>query len=91
LDRLDLRLLAALLAGLSIGWVGLLQAATVLSIGDGDTIRVMEGGKPITVRPSCIDPPEMAQAPDGINARSYLQSWLKLGSSVTLRPQTVDR
>ncbi len=56
LDRLDLRLLAALLAGLSIGWVGLLQAATVLSIGDGDTIRVMEGGKPITVRPACIDP-----------------------------------
>jgi endonuclease YncB( thermonuclease family) len=33
----------------------------------------------------------MAQAPDGANARSYLQSRLRLGSSVTLRPQTVDR
>ncbi|MFZ0407124.1 MAG: thermonuclease family protein [Cyanobium sp.] len=33
----------------------------------------------------------MAQAPDGANARSYLQTRLRLGSSVTLRPQTVDR
>jgi hypothetical protein len=31
----------------------------------------------------------MAQAPDGANARSYLQSRLRLGSSVTLRPQTI--
>jgi endonuclease YncB( thermonuclease family) len=27
--------------------------ATVLSIGDGDTIRVLEDGKPITVRLAC--------------------------------------
>jgi hypothetical protein len=33
----------------------------------------------------------MAQAPDGADARSYLQSRLRLGSSVTLKPQTVDR
>jgi len=65
--------------------------ATVLSIGDGDTIRVMEGGKRLTVRLACIDAPEMAQAPDGFNARRYLQSRLRLGSSVTLRPKTVDR
>ena len=65
--------------------------ATVLSIGDGDTIRVQQGGKRITIRLACIDAPELAQAPDGVNARSYLQSRLQLGSSVTLRPQTVDR
>jgi endonuclease YncB( thermonuclease family) len=65
--------------------------ATVLSIGDGDTIRVQQGQQRITIRLACIDAPEMAQAPDGANARSYLQSRLRLGSSVTLRPQTVDR
>ncbi|MEA5414373.1 thermonuclease family protein [Synechococcus sp. BA-132 BA5] len=65
--------------------------ATVLSIGDGDTIRVQQSGKRITIRLACIDAPEMAQAPDGANARRYLQSRLRLGSSVTLRPQTVDR
>ena len=67
------------------------QRATVLSIGDGDTIRVLQGEQRITVRLACIDAPEMAQAPDGANARSYLQSRLRLSSSVTLRPQTVDR
>ncbi|MGL6134906.1 MAG: thermonuclease family protein, partial [Prochlorococcaceae cyanobacterium] len=66
--------------------------ATVLSIDDDDTIRVQQGGKRITIRLACIDAPEMAQAPNGANARSYLQSRLRLGSSVTLRPQTtVDR
>ena len=65
--------------------------ATVLSIGDGDTIRVQQGQQRLTIRLACIDAPEMAQAPDGANARSYLQSRLRLGSSVTLRPQTVDR
>ncbi|WP_216904468.1 thermonuclease family protein [Synechococcus sp. CCY 9618] len=44
----------------------------------------------MTVRLACIDAPEMAQAPDGANARRYLQSRLRLGSSVTLRPQTLD-
>jgi micrococcal nuclease len=31
--------------------------ATVLSIGDGDTIRVRMNGKPITVRQACIAAP----------------------------------
>ena len=65
--------------------------ATVLSIGDGDTIRVQQGQQRLTIRLACIDAPEMAQSPDGANARRYLQSRLRLGSSVTLRPQTVDR
>ena len=66
-------------------------AATVISIGDGDTIRVLQGQQRLTIRLACIDAPEMAQAPDGANARRYLQTRLRLGSSVMLRPQTVDR
>ena len=64
---------------------------TVLSIGDGDTIRVQQGAKRITIRLACIDAPEMAQAPDGAKARSYLQSRLRVGSSVTIKTKTVDR
>ena len=88
---------AALIAGWCSGFsVGLAKAeqqarATVLSIGDGDTIRVQQGAKQLTIRLACIDAPEMAQAPDGANARPYLQSRLRLGSSVTLKAQTVDR
>ena len=65
--------------------------ATVYSIGDGDTIRVLQGQQRLTIRLACIDAPEMAQAPDGANAQRYLQTRLRLGSSVMLRPQTVDR
>jgi endonuclease YncB( thermonuclease family) len=88
---------AALIAGWCSGFsVGLAKAeqqahATVLSIGDRDTIRVQQGAKRITIRLACIDAPEMAQAPDGANARRYLQTRLRLGSSVTLKAQTVDR
>jgi len=80
--------MAATSSGTFAGPVG---RATVLSIGDGDTIRVLQGQQRITIRLACIDAPEMAQAPDGANARSYLQSRLRLGSSVTLSTQTVDR
>jgi endonuclease YncB( thermonuclease family) len=31
--------------------------ATVLSIGDGDTLRVSRQGLPITIRLACIDAP----------------------------------
>lgn len=36
---------------------------TLLSIVDSDTIRVGQSGRPITVRLTCIDPPERAQSP----------------------------
>ncbi len=62
----------------------------MLSIGDGDTIRVLEGGRRITLRLACIDAPEMAQAPYGEQARRDLQSRLRIGNNVRLIPQTVD-
>jgi endonuclease YncB( thermonuclease family) len=65
--------------------------ATVISVGDGDTIRVRMNGKPITVRLACIDAPEMAQRPYGQNARQYLQQRLPVGSTVTLDEKTTDR
>ena len=92
---MDRRCLLSLAACAALAWPPGVSAqgvrTTVLSIGDGDTIRVQQGAKRLTIRLACIDAPEMAQAPDGANARSYLQSRLRLGSSVTLRPQTVDR
>jgi endonuclease YncB( thermonuclease family) len=62
----------------------------VLSIGDGDTIRVRQGGRAITVRLACIDAPEMAQHPYGQQARSYLQQRLPIGREVTLDVKTTD-
>ena len=94
---LSLRPLAALLLAMAsttasqAALAGPEIRAAVLSIGDGDTIRVLQGQQRLTIRLACIDAPEMAQAPDGANARRYLQTRLRLGSSVTLRPQTVDR
>ena len=65
--------------------------ATVLSIGDGDTIRVSRQGLPITIRLACIDAPEMSQSPYGQQSRSYLQTRLAKGREVTILPHTTDR
>jgi len=88
-------LLLAVAMTMAVGYPGAVAGPEVrpkvLSIGDGDTIRVQQGQQRITIRLACIDGPEMAQAPDGAKARNYLQTRLRLGSSVTLGPQTVDR
>ena len=63
----------------------------VLSIGDGDTIRVRQGGRAITVRLACIDAPETAQSPWGQQAQRYLQQRLPIGRTVTLDVKTTDR
>ncbi|MFM7514247.1 MAG: thermonuclease family protein [Cyanobium sp.] len=65
--------------------------AKVVSVGDGDTIRVRMSEKPITVRLACIDAPETAQRPYGQNARLYLQQRLPVGSAVQLDEKTTDR
>ena len=35
--------------------------ANVISIGDGDTLRVREGSRTLNVRLACIDAPETSQ------------------------------
>ena len=67
------------------------SAATVLSIGDGDTISVLERGQKLKVRLACIDAPETAQSPYGMTSRNQLKALLPLGSNVSLRVQAVDR
>ena len=66
-------------------------AATVLSVGDGDTLRVVDDGKRLTIRMACIDAPETAQGPYGAASRQRLQELAPVGSVVTLRPQTIDK
>ena len=62
-------------------------AATVLSVGDGDTLRVVDGGKRLTIRLACIDAPETAQRPYGAASPQRLQELAPVGSVVTLRPR----
>ncbi|MDA0291022.1 MAG: thermonuclease family protein, partial [Cyanobacteria bacterium] len=65
----------------------------VLSIGDGDTIRVTSpsGTNKTTVRLACIDAPETSQAPYGNDARQALQAQLPIGTEVGLRTKATDR
>jgi endonuclease YncB( thermonuclease family) len=65
--------------------------ARVVSIGDGDTIRVRHGAKVETIRLACIDAPEMAQVPYGDQSRRYLQTRLRLEQEVTIHPLNSDR
>ena len=81
---------AALLLLVPLWQVGAL-GTTILSIGDGDTIRVLHVGKALTVRLACIDAPESAQAPYGQQARTYLQQRLPIGREVSLDIKTSDR
>jgi len=67
------------------------MAATVLSIGDGDSISVLERGQKLKVRLACIDAPETAQNPYGMASRNQLKALLPVGSTVNLRFQAVDR
>ena len=53
-------------------------AATVLSIGDGDSISVLERGKKLKVRLACIDAPETAQSPYGMASRNQLRPCCRL-------------
>jgi len=68
-----------------------LHAATVLSVGDGDTITVREEGVKLHVRLACIDAPEMSQIPYGKESREHLKKLLPLGTKVALKEKTTDR
>ena len=90
-----IRFLLGVLALMTLAWPAEVVAqgvkATVLSIGDGDTIRVRQAGKALTVRLACIDAPENAQTPYGQRAREYLQQRLPIGRDVSLIVKTTDR
>jgi micrococcal nuclease len=64
--------------------------ATLVSVGDGDTIRVTgANGQKVTIRMACIDAPETAQGESGAQATLVLKQLLGAGP-VEIRPQTVD-
>ncbi len=63
----------------------------VVSTGDGDTLRVLQNGKTVTVRLACIDAPESAQQPWGSAAAGRLAALLPKNSAVTMRIVDKDR
>ncbi len=66
--------------------------ATVVSVGDGDTLRVSTGdGSILVIRLACIDAPETSQNPWGLQSRAYLTQRLPRGREVTILPHTTDR
>ena len=67
------------------------SGSTVISVGDGDTIRISNGSEKFTVRLACIDAPEISQDPYGERSRDFLRNMLPIGTKVTLRIQTMDR
>jgi endonuclease YncB( thermonuclease family) len=67
------------------------KAATVLSVGDGDTFRVNNAGNALTIRLACIDAPELSQSPYGAAARQKLQELAPVGSTVALRNLRIDQ
>ncbi|MFB2836580.1 thermonuclease family protein [Floridanema evergladense] len=64
---------------------------TIVSVGDGDTIRVKQNNQTITVRLGCIDAPELAQKPWGERSKYRLGQFLPAGQSVRLRKIDTDR
>jgi endonuclease YncB( thermonuclease family) len=88
-----LKALIAIAAFALCGWPATARTirATVLSIGDGDTLRVREGSRTLNVRLACIDAPESSQAPHGASARTQLQALAPVGSAVELRVKATDR
>ncbi len=88
---------AALLAllALAFGLAAACQAggvhATVLSVGDGDTLRVRLGAERRTVRLACIDAPELSQRPEGPWARERLDQLAPSGTQVRLGVKATDR
>ena len=67
------------------------HAASVISVGDGDSIRVLDGNRRITIRLACIDAPESSQLPWGIQSTVLLKQLLPIGSEVLLKIKTKDR
>jgi endonuclease YncB( thermonuclease family) len=87
---------ACLIGGLFFLWsesptIAQTLSGSVLSIGDGDTIRIKDGSHVKTIRLACIDTPETSQSPYGAAARKDLVSLLPVGSPVVVKVKTTDR
>ncbi len=67
-----------------------LPTATVISVGDGDTLRVQMQGEPVTIRVACIDAPETNQV-FGPEASLRLRQLVPVGDSVAVRAVERDR
>ena len=63
----------------------------VISVGDGDTLRMAYQGKPVTVRLACIDAPENSQLPYGPTARDRLRELLPRATEISFREADRDR
>jgi micrococcal nuclease len=66
-------------------------SATVVSVGDGDTMRINYQGQTITVRLACIDAPETAQTPWGPAATDRLRQLTPRDSTIQFRQADTDR
>ena len=66
-------------------------SATVVSVGDGDTMRVNYQGETVTLRMACIDAPETNQAPWGRAATARLRQLAPQNSTVQFREADIDR
>ncbi|MBD2113765.1 MULTISPECIES: thermonuclease family protein [Cyanophyceae] len=67
-----------------------LPTATVVSVGDGDTLRVQGQDGSITIRLACVDAPESSQA-FGPEATLRLRQLLSTGQMVEVRAIERDR
>ncbi len=67
-----------------------LPTAIVVSVGDGDTLRVTYSGRPLTIRMACIDAPESNQ-PGGSAATNRLRQLLPRGRAIQIRQVEIDR
>ena len=68
-----------------------LKTGQIVSVGDGDTVRVRQGDRPITVRLACIDAPETTQSPWGQQSAVRLKQILPVGQTVQLREVDIDQ
>ena len=66
-------------------------SGTIISVGDGDTIRVRTAAQTLTVRLACIDAPEMSQRPYGQASANRLKQLLQVGQAVSLNVVDKDR
>jgi len=78
-----------LLAPLSA--IAQITPATVVSVGDGDTLRIRQSAQVATIRLACIDSPERAQSPWGQQSTSMLKQLLPQGRAVQVQEITRDR